>query len=180
MRLARSALLVLVLAAALVPELRQYGADRRLRDATAVFRAVVMAPPPGVDRARALDWVVANALDEARALPGDSRPLILVGSARLVARRGEEALGLYRRALALGERAEIDLNLARAHALAGQADAAHVALVRTGWVSPALLRSLPKSARLSVRRDLKLAGWALRDGRLTVPPPLPHEDLPAG
>src|SRR5258708_16752567 len=43
-------------------------------------------------------------MQAAEGLPNDSRPLILAGSARLVEGRPAEALALYRRALAIGER----------------------------------------------------------------------------
>ena len=173
MTAARTTLLAFAVAALLAPEFRQYRADRELRRATAVFRAIVTAPPTAPRRSRALGWVRETALDAAAAIPGDSRGLILAGSAALVGGEGPAALVAYRRALAAGERAEIDLNLARTYALERRQDDAHAALVRAGWVSPVLLRSLPQAAQLSVRRDLKLAVRALRAGKLTTPPALP-------
>jgi hypothetical protein len=168
-------LVTLALAAALFVEARRYGAERELRRTTTVFRAVATRAVP--ERSRILDAVVTHATAVAAVLPGDSRSLVLAGAARLVDRRAADALALYRRALATGERAEIDLNLARAHAVLGDEPAAHAALLRAVWVSPALLDVLPPPDRERMRRALKDAGRALRAGR-AAPPPLPAGDAP--
>jgi hypothetical protein len=172
------ALATIALAAALVPEVRRYAGERQLRRLTSIMRTVLLQPAAVPQAARVLDAVAANALALEGALPGDARPLVLAGSARLVARRGEEALTLYRRAFAAGERAEIDLNLARAHAILGQETPARAALVRALWVSPALRGALPRRDRAGVERELKIALRDLRHGRLATPPPLPAVETP--
>jgi hypothetical protein len=169
----------IVLMALLWPEVGRYRAERELRRLTTAFRALLSAPP-GADRNRALAAIDA----EAEGLipytaPGDSRLLMLAGSARLVAKDSPGALGRYRAALARGERAEIDLALARAHIVLHEMDDGQAALVRAAWVSPALAHTLPRDARRSLLREVKLRARALRAGSLSSPPTLPAVDRPA-
>jgi hypothetical protein len=167
----------LAVAAALIlvlwPELAWYRAERRLRTLTLAFRAL---PAPGRER----DHVLAAVDDGARAVAAvqrhDARALMLAGSARLVARDAPGALARYRAALACGERAEIDLALARAHIQARDFTAGQAALVRAGWVSPALVHTLPPAGRRPLLREIKLLARALRAGRLTTPPLLAPAD----
>jgi hypothetical protein len=172
------ALATIVLAATLLPEVRRYAGERQLRRLTSIMRAVVLQPAAVPQASRVLDGVAGSGGLLERALPGDPRPLVLAGSARLVARRADEALAIYRRALATGERAETDLNIARAHAMLGQEAKAKAALLRALWVSPALRGALPGRDRGGVERELKVALRDLRHGRLTAPPPLPDMEAP--
>ena len=112
----------------------------------------------------------------AEGLPNDSRPLILAGSARLVERRPAEALALYRRAPAIGERGEIDLNLGHAYELAGNRQAASAAVLRAVWVSPALISALPEQVQTPLKAALAENARRLGSRRLAAPPPLPEGD----
>ena len=168
-----------VVLALLWPEVGRYGAERGLRRSTTAFHALLPAPR-GVARDRGLAAIdaEANRLLSSTA-PGDSRLLMLAGSARLVAKDSAGALERYRAALARGERAEIDLALARAHIVRHEMDEGQAALVRAAWLSPALAHTLPRDARRSLLREVKLRARALRAGRLGSPPMLPSVDLPA-
>ena len=170
--LARAAF-VAALAFLLRPELARYAAERRLRDATDRFRAVLAHPGKQEEVRAALDRIAELASAAAADLPGDPRPRVLAASARLVSGRTREALDLYRDALAAGERAEIDLNLGRAHALAGNAPEAQVALRRALWISPALSAALPNPIAKKLLDDVARLENELRAGLLREPPGLP-------
>jgi hypothetical protein len=165
-----------VLLALLWPEAGRYRAERLLRRLTTAFHAALSAAP-GPDRARALTAIAAEAdAGVAAAAPSDSRLLMLAGSSRLVAKDLDGALARYRAALARGERAEIDLALARTHIVRHEMDDGQAALVRAAWVSPALAHTLPRDARRSLLREVKLRARALRGGSLVEPPMLPAVD----
>jgi cytochrome c-type biogenesis protein CcmH/NrfG len=166
-------LLLVVLATALVPELRRYRAERRLRAVTGAFQAVLAAPAAVREPGRVLAALDAAATDVAADLPGDSRPRILAGSTRLVAGDFGGALAHYAAALALGERAEIVLNVGRTWRGRGEGARAQTAFVRAVWVSPPLLDALPDDVRPAVRDAIARAATLLAAGHLSAPPPLP-------
>ncbi len=167
-----AALIGVALVAALVPEFFRYRAEHRLYDASALFRALISQGNAAAGENAMLDAVVELAMQAAEGFAGDSRPLILAGSARLVERRPDEALAFYRRALSIGERAEIDLNLGRAYALAGNQQAASAAVMRAVWVSPALISALPEQVQTPLRDALAEDAQRLISHRLSAPPPL--------
>jgi tetratricopeptide (TPR) repeat protein len=126
------------------------------------------------DAARGLLASAAErALAAAARLPSDPRPRLVAGSVRLVENKPREALDFYRDALGTGERAEIDLNLGRAHALAGERPEAQAALVRALWVSPALATALPKPVSRRLLEEIAKRENELRAGLLREPPALP-------
>jgi hypothetical protein len=168
----RAIVLAIVLAALLWPEAARWRAEHVVRDVTARFRALAQAPR-GPDTTRALDDVTMRSLASGAA-PGDQRPVILAGSAQLLAGVPARALSLYRDALALGERAEIDLNLARAHALLNDVPSAEAALLRMAWVSPVLLEQMNAATRERIGAEVARLEAALREGTLSAPPPLPR------
>jgi len=176
MKAHRAALIGLALVLALIPEFTRYLAEHRLYWATSLLRSAMVRARATADQEELLETVVASATDAAASLPGDSRPWILAGSARLFAGRAAEALALYRRALDLGERAEIDLNLGRAYNLLGNRGAASAAILRAAWVSPAITSSLPNELQAPVRAVLALNSERLRAHRLSAPPPLPDAE----
>ncbi len=164
-----------VLAALVWPEFRRYAAERRVGFATAAFRELLeRAGDPGAS-ANILG-VGRLALSAVPGLPGDPRPWIVAGSAFLVTRQPERALENYRQALATGERAEIDLNLGRAYALARRRESADAALLRAGWVSPEILASIPAESRDPLLARIGQLSRELADGTLTAPPPLPEPE----
>ncbi len=169
---------VLMLGAALVPEFSRYAAERRLADATQAIAAVAAGGRVVPEAAPTLDRLGALARATADVNPSDTRGFVAAGTAALVAGKPAEARSAYRAALARGERAEIDLNLARAYALDGRREEAEAALLRAGWLSPVLLATLPSADQ--ARIDAVLAEWSerLTRGALTAPPPLPEEAPP--
>lgn len=173
MRFARAFLLLVILAALLAPEPARYRAERLVRAATDALRLVITHPGEVADPPKALDGIALAADSCVRSLPGDPRPLLLEGSARLVRGEPERAAAAYRLAFGDGERAEIDLNLARAYEGLGREADARAAYVRAAWISPMLLRAmLPDSAALA-RAEVARLDQELKAGRLTGPPPMP-------
>ncbi len=158
------------LATLLWPEVARYRGEREVRRGSdALRRALTGAAEAGPALDRAAAWA-ARATPH---LPGDPRPRLLAGSARLVRGKGLEALDFYRDALATGERAEIDLNLGRAHALAGERPEAQAALLRALWISPALASALPGALSKRMMEDVAKRENDLKAGLLTEPPLLP-------
>ena len=163
-----------VLLAFLWPEGQRYAAERRLRRGTGELRKA-LATSRSVEQARpAVDRAAAFAISAFAGLPEDPRPRLLAGSARLVEGRPLEALDFYRDALGTGERAEIDLNAGRAHALAGERPEAKAALLRALWISPALAPAIPEPLSGRLLQEVTQLETELRAGRLATPPPMPE------
>lgn len=173
MRILRGFLLAGVLAWALAPEIPRYAAERVLRPATDSLRYLVSHPGEVSDPRGALDRIQEIALAAAPGLPGDSRPLVLAGSCRLVGADTAGALDFYRKALDLGERPEIDLNVGRAHEGNGETEKAAAAFLRAVWISPALAPALLPDLKIQALLEYQRLETELRAGRLTAPPPLP-------
>ena len=165
--------LALLVVGAVVPELSRYVAERRLYRATAVVRSVLLNPRSMPNPGGAVAWAASVAAGVARDLPGDWRPLNLVGTALLVTRQPGAALATYREAARLGERPEIVLNVGRAFASLGRPEEATAAFVRAAWVSPAMLASVPAATRAAVALALRDLEDKLAEGRLPAAPALP-------
>jgi tetratricopeptide (TPR) repeat protein len=173
MRLLRGLLLAGALAWAFAPEVPRYRAERILRASSDALRYLVTHPAEVADPRGALERIDQAALSAAAALPADSRPWIIAGSSRLVASNADGALELYRAALALGERAEIDLNMGRAWETRGDSQKAMAAYLRAVWIAPALFPALLPDVQASLRAEYVKLEEDLRAGRLTAPPPMP-------
>ena len=170
MRILRAIAVAAVLAFLVRPEIPRYRAERRLGAANAAFEYVLDRPTEIADTPAILDRITAAAISAAPDVPGDSRAWVLAGSCQLVNRQAERALEYYREALAAGERAEIHLNVGRAHALLGEPDYAEASFLRAVWISPALLRGVPKEFAARVEGERKGLEADLARGRLSAPP----------
>jgi tetratricopeptide (TPR) repeat protein len=173
-RLARGALLGALLVAALWPERSRYHAERELRAATDALRYVLTHPGDFPDPAGALDRIALVAAAAQAPLPGDPRPVVLEGSARLIQGEAQRALEIYRRALSLGERAETDLNLARAYERLGREPEARATFLRAAWVSPVLLRAMLPDVAATAAAEMARLDKELKAGKLSASPPLPE------
>lgn len=174
MRLLRGALLAVALVLAFRPEVARYRGERLLRAPTDTLRFVASHPGEVGDPQAELARITETALSAARDLPGDARPWILAGSSRLVAGEPGQALAFYRRALALGERSETDLNIGRAYEALGETANASAAFLRAVWVSPVLLSALLPDVAQEIAPRLERAESDLAAGRLERPPSLPE------
>jgi len=172
-KLATATFLSIVLVAATAPEFHRYEAEHQLYFATALFESMLHHQVPEAASAAAFAAVADAATRAAGGLPGDTRPLILAGSLRLLARQPAEARNFYMEALAQAERAEIDLNLGRAYEMSGNREAASAAIFRAAWISPAIVESLPDNVQALVLTAVKQDEDLLRSHRLAAPPPLP-------
>jgi len=173
-RLARPLLLAGALALLLWREPARYHAEREIRAATDALRYVLTHSSELPDAAGALDRIASIGAAARPALPGDSRPLVLEGSARLVRGESDRAREIYDRANAEGERAETDLNLARALERLGREEDARAGYVRAAWVSPALLTAMLPDVAGPTRARVEKLEEALKQGRLSAPPPMPR------
>jgi len=160
-------LLPLLLAALLLQGMRSrdhWKAARILRAVEAVTEAVVQTGRgnPGVF------WRHVRLLqDAARLDPTDSAIPLAEGSQYRLLRRGDEAAEAYRRALALGPRPEIWLNLGAAQLLQEDPEAARESFLKAVKLDPRMRRQVPEPYRseLPPRREL-----------LNLPPPAPRPE----
>jgi tetratricopeptide (TPR) repeat protein len=173
-RLVRGACAILLLGWALAPEVARYRAERILHTTQATLRFIAAHPREVADPLAALATVESLAELAGRALPGDPRPWVLAGGAQLVSGRPARAVESYLHGNALGERAEIDLNLGRAYETLGDGLRSHAAFLRAVWISPVLLSSLLPDAAASLLPDLERLNQELKSGALRSPPPLPE------
>ncbi len=164
---------VAIVVLAVSPELPRYAAERRLATVTATLQGAVAGGRVVPEAKPVLERLAVTASATAAVDPSDTRGLVAAGTAMLVAGDAAAAERWYRAALARGERAEIDLNLARAFALARRQEDAEAALLRTVWVSPMLIGSLPAAERPRLEAALVELEGRLRRGELAAPPPLP-------
>ena len=172
-RILRAAAVGIALALLLWPEFPRYRAERDLRAAIDALRIILRSPgdvadPPGA-LARTAEWAAGTI----PALPGDPRPWLVEGSALYVRGESQRAFEIYRGALALGERGETDLNIARCYERLGREDDARAAFVRSVWVSPALLASMLPDVQAPVAAEVGRLEAELKKGNLSRPPPLP-------
>jgi tetratricopeptide (TPR) repeat protein len=172
-RYARGAAAILLLAWALAPELSRYRAERLLFVGTQTLRYLLAHASEVKDPPAVLERVAAIALEASGGLPGDPRPWILAGGARLVKAELDLAIANYREALARGERAETDLNLGRAYEAQGDRRKSRAAFLRAVWISPALFSAVLPDVAATLWEDLARFEADLKAGRLKAPPPLP-------
>jgi hypothetical protein len=165
--------LAVLLAAALWREPPRAHAEREIRAATEALRYVLLHTTELPDPPGALDRIALVATAVEPALPGDPRPVLLEGAARLVNGQGDRALETYRRALALGERGETDLNLGRVLERVGREEDARAAFVRAAWISPPLVASMLPDVAPAAQAEVLRLEKELREGRLHAPPRLP-------
>ena len=173
LRLLRGLLLAAVLLRALGPEAGRYRAERLLRVGTGALRQLVNHPEEVADPRGALSRIQDLAFSAAPDLPGDSRAWILAGSTRRVAGEPGRAIQLYRDALALGERAEIDVNIGGAFEAEGEMAKSRAAFLRALWISPALSSAILPDIVHELTPEIQRLEAELRAGRLKDPPPLP-------
>ncbi len=112
-------------------------------------------------------------------LPYDVRPVYLLGTSALLLGEPGEAIEQLRRAIAMEERPETDLNLSRAHAAAGDADAAAQDALRAIWLSPSLHRDLPASAEKATIEQIAELSRELASGSAEAIPRLAPSDAAA-
>jgi tetratricopeptide (TPR) repeat protein len=173
MRIARGLLLSGALLLLVLPEFSRYSAEHALRGGSGALRVVVAKPEQVADPAAALNRIAEVAETAASGLPGDPRPRILSGSARLVSGDPARALEEYRAAYRMGERAETDLNVARAYEALGKVEDARAAYLRAAWISPTLLSLLLPDVAAPIAAEVARLEGELKAGRLKAPPPLP-------
>jgi hypothetical protein len=170
---ARGAAVVILLVAALVPELRRYRAERTIYNVIGVLQILAQNPRSVPDVRAALRWARDAAAAAAADAPFDQRPLFLQASAHLMGREVPEAVALYRRAIAIEERAETDLDLGKALTFLKRADEGRAAGLRAGWVHPWVLDALPRDLAAPLRETIAGLEQDLVAGRMSAPPALP-------
>jgi len=144
MRVARAIGLGAVLAFLFRPEVPRYRAERRLGAASAAFEYVIDRPTEVQGAPAILDRITDAALAAASDLPGDTRGWTLAGSCQLVNGNADRALE--------------------------KRFAAEASFLRAVWISPALLRAVPKEFAGSIEAELHRMEKELAAGRLAAPP----------
>ena len=179
-RKAAAALTLLSAAAAaraIVPEFRHYRAKIELARCQ---QALLLSTQLDSERQRRLLPAVRDALSSVAArLPHDVRPVYLLGTSALLLGEPGEAIEQFRRANAIEERPETDLNLSRAHAAAGDAEAASRDALRAVWLSPALHRELRGSGEAETLARIRELQTRLKSGSGDAVPRLDPSDAAA-
>jgi tetratricopeptide (TPR) repeat protein len=164
-------------ARALAPECVRYRAKIELNRCE---KALLASTQLDTERQRKLLPAVRDALNSvAGRLPFDVRPVYLLGTSALLLGEPGEAIEQLRRSNEIEERPETDLNLSRAHAVAGDPEAAAEDALRAVWLSPALQRNLSKSAEAPVLERIGNLQRELASGSAEAIPPLAPSDAAA-
>ncbi|MEO8459297.1 MAG: hypothetical protein ABI451_02105 [Dokdonella sp.] len=163
---------IVVLGLLLWPELGRYRAEWLLADGNARLERVLRGATTGNDAMHMADAARNEAQRAAVVLVGDPRPILQQSIALLLQQRGTEAIALLTPAIAAGERPELTINLGRARGISGDSTGASAAFLRTAWISPAAIATLPKAMRGDLLDQVKSLEADLRNGRLTAAPPL--------
>ncbi|QBB72273.1 hypothetical protein ELE36_18925 [Pseudolysobacter antarcticus] len=162
----------LVCIALLWPELDRYRAEWLLADANSRMQQILSGASRG-DTRLAADRTLMHAQQAAQLLRGDPRAPLLESFALLLLKRGSDAIIVLDDAIiASGERPELTLNLGRARGISGDTDGANTAFLRTAWVSPAAIGTLPAAMRGPLLEKVQQLEIELRAGRLAQAPPL--------
>ena len=163
MRTARFLLVAAVLAVAVRPELTRYRGERQLAYLEAVTQMLRQRGAAVVPNDPRLASIL-SAADAVVSYPGDWRPLMVSATLHSVAGDRRAAVERVASAMRLGERPELDVNLASFYADHPSADALRT---RAVWLSPALAAHLPEPARARVMLRIQQLDARLRAGELT-------------
>lgn len=166
------ALALLVLAAALWPEVARYGAEWQLSAANADLDGILRGQLRDARGVQAAQHALAAAEAAGQVLPEDPRPSLTRGIALILLARGDDAVRVFEAAIAQGERPEFTLNLGRARTALGDTAGADAAYLRTAWASPTALSTLPKDMRDDLTARTAALEAQLHAGTLNQVPPL--------
>lgn len=158
--------------AMLWPEFDRYRAEWPLAQANADLSAALNGTLKGNTAISATQDALRTTLEAMRSLPGDPRPIQSGSVALLLLRRGDEAIALLEPAIAAGERPELTLNLGRARGILGDEKGANAAFLRTAWVNPSAIETLPKAMRGPLLDRVAQLELQLRNGKLRQAPAL--------
>jgi hypothetical protein len=178
-------LALVLLAAALWPELPRYAAERQLHQANrqleSALRKVQQSPhQAGADaqiREQAAD-ALQLATQAAFALPDDPRCILAQALGLILSGQGKEAATLLEAAIARSERPEFTINLGRARTTQGDTAGAQAAYLRTAWASTQAIGTLPRVLREDLLRQVAELETQLRAGKRLAPPPLRPDPVP--
>ena len=160
------------LAAMLWPEFERYRAEWSLAQANADLSAALDGTLKGSTAISATQDALSTTRKVIQALPGDPRPIQMASVALLLLQRGDEAIALLEPAIAAGGRPERTLNLGRARGIRGDEKGAEAAFLRTAWVNPSAIATLPKAMRGPLLDRVAELEVQLHNGQLQQPPPL--------
>lgn len=163
-------LLLVALGLALWPELARYPGEHALAAANGRLERLLRGAEQGQAALQSAQQAEAQAAAAARRLGLDPRAALSHGIALILLNRAAEAQAVLGAALAQGERPELSLNLGRALAARGDADAAQRAYLRTAWASPQAIATLPRAMRESLQAEVARREAELRAGRLQAVP----------
>lgn len=172
MSIAVRALVIVGLSLTLWPELDRYRAEWLLADGNSQLEQVLRGTVTGDEAVQRVDAALEEAQRAATLIPGDPRAILTQAVALLLLKRGTDAIALLAPAIAAGERPELTIDLGRARGISGDEKGASTAFLRTAWISPATIATLPKAMREPLLDQVKTLEDDLKAGRLNAPPPL--------
>jgi len=151
---------------------QDYRAEWWLNAANGRLTAVLRGTATGQNAVVLTQEALQLAQTAAAALPDDPRPIQSASIALLMLQRGKEAVALLEPVAAAAERPELTINLGRARGISGDEAGANAAFLRTAWVNPSSIATLPSAIRGPLLERVKDMEQQLHDGRLHEPPPL--------
>jgi tetratricopeptide (TPR) repeat protein len=136
----KRAILAALAVALVVPEFARYQGERRLRMVEGTLQAIVTRAKDPAPLLRRL----STDAEATRTYPGDWRPVVAAGRASYLAGDYAQAVELFERANAMGERPEIDVNLGAALLKLGDEQRANASFERALLLSPKLAAEVAK------------------------------------
>jgi hypothetical protein len=165
---------VLLVAALAWPEFRRYSGERDLREASRLLTQLMTGAVTRAGIGPAAQRAQSLAARADTALGPDPRPALLEGTAWLVLRRGADAQAVLQRGLRSGERPELTIMLGRARGLSGDDAGARQAFLRTAWINPYSIDTLPAAIREPLLAQVRALEQELTRGNVIAIPPLPE------
>jgi hypothetical protein len=164
---------VLLVAALAWPEFRLYSGERDLREASRLLTQLMTGAVTGTGIGPAAQRAQALAARAATALGSDPRPPLLEGTAWLILRLGPDARATLERGIRQGERPELTIMLGRARGLSGDDAGARQAFLRTAWINPYSIDTLPAAIREPILAQVRALEQELTRGTVIAVPALP-------
>lgn len=154
-------------------ELKRYAAERDLYQASGTLESVLNRELDANEVPQSLAATIALTRRAATTLTTDSRPPLIESTALLVLGDGPSACRILKQGIRHEERPELTINFGRALGISGDEAGAQAAFLRTAWISPVGVATLPSALRRSILARVDALEQLLRSGMLERPPPLP-------
>ncbi len=167
---------LLAIAMLVWPEIQTYTGERNLREAGRLLTQLMTGGVTGPGITPVAQRAQQMAARAGTVLETDPRPALLEGTAWLILRRGPDARAALERGIRHGERPELTIMLGRARGISGDDPGARQAFLRTAWINPYSIDTLPAAIREPILEQVRALEQELTRGNVIAVPPLPIPD----